>query len=127
MACCNFNSIYCMFKWTRVGWIKIESQESTCKGLWLWVSPKCLMNCSNELDFSNLNTWITKLKWSWSVWWIILMNLTLIIYLIKMWTSLFCIFSYHVFDILRLVMWIGNWYYFSSINFCLLSMKNNLG
>ena len=45
-------------------------------------------------QFGNLNTWITKVKWSWSVWWIILMNWTLIVYLIKMWTCLFCIFFF---------------------------------
>ena len=44
-----------------------------------------------------------------SVWWIVLMSLTLIVYLSKCEQACFALFSYHVFDILRLVMWIWYW------------------
>ena len=41
--------------------------------------------------------------------WIVLMSLTLIVYLSKCEQACFALFSYHVFDILRLVMWIWYW------------------
>ena len=88
--------------------------------------------CHEYLKFGNLVISILESLHDFeslsSVWWIVLMSLTLIVSLSKCEQVCFALFFYHVFDILRLVMWIGYWLRWKAMEknyfaFCYLKLK----